>query len=134
MDFEPPAKMVIVKKKFLLQMVNLKKKVPPTHKEFEQKFRKFETKSDFFPIGKIGIQNVPNPNKFISSEPHMSQFSARSENLFSRRKMAAPHKDFEPKFQIFQTKSDFFPIGKIRIQNIPKSNNFISSELHLTKF
>ena len=31
--------------------------MPPTHKEFEQKFRNFETKSDFFPIGKFGITN-----------------------------------------------------------------------------
>ena len=37
-----------------------------------KKFQFFQTKSDFFPIGKIGIQNVPNPNKFILSEPHMS--------------------------------------------------------------
>ena len=37
-----------------------------------KKFQIFQTKSDFFPIGKIRIQNVPNLNKFISSEPDMS--------------------------------------------------------------
>ena len=58
-DFEPPAEMVRVKKKFLLQMRILTKKVAPTNGDFERKFQKIETKSDFFPIGKIGIQFFP---------------------------------------------------------------------------
>ena len=33
-----------------------------------------ETKSEFFPIGKIGIRNVQNFNNFILSEPHLTKF------------------------------------------------------------
>ena len=35
--------------------------------------------------------------------------------------------------QIFGTKVDFFPIGKIGIRNVPNFNNFISSKLHIDK-
>ena len=71
MDFEPPAEMLMVKKKFLLQVRILTKKVTPTNGDFDQKFRKFETKSDFFPIGKIGNRNFPKLNNFISLELHL---------------------------------------------------------------
>ena len=64
----------MVKKKFLLQVRILTKKVTPTNGDFDQKFRKFETKSDFFPIGKIGIRNFPKLNNFISLEPHLTKF------------------------------------------------------------
>ena len=87
------------------------------------KIRIFQSKSDFFPIGKIGIRNIPNSNKFILSEPHINQFSARSENLLGSRKPP-----------IFGTKVDFFPIGKIEIQNVPNSNKFISSEPYMSQF
>ena len=46
------------------------------------KISKFQTKLDFFPIGKIGIQNFPNLNKFILLELHLTKFWAKSENLF----------------------------------------------------
>ena len=53
---------------------------------------------------------------------------------FERKKVSPEYGDFEQKFQIFQTKSDFFPIGKIGIQNFPKYIFFTSLELHLSKF
>ena len=34
---------------------------------------------------------------------------------FERKKVSPEYGDFEQKFQIFQTKSDFFPLGKIGI-------------------
>ena len=59
----------------------LTKKVTPRNCDFDQKFRKFETKSDFFPIGKIGIQFFPKYDNFISFELHLRKFWAKSENL-----------------------------------------------------
>ena len=50
------------------------KKETPTNGDFDQKFLKLETKSDFFPIGKIGIQNFPKLNNFISLELHLRKF------------------------------------------------------------
>ena len=55
-------------------MVILTKKVTPTNGDFDQKIQKFGTKSDFFPIGKIGIQNFPKLNNFISLEVHLTKF------------------------------------------------------------
>ena len=43
----------------------------------------------------------------------MSQFWAKSENLFFPRKTAAPHKDFEPKFQNFKLIRIFFQLEKM---------------------
>ena len=54
----------------------------PTNCDFDQKFRKFDTKSDFFPIGKIGNRNFPKLNNFISLEIYLIKFGAKSENLF----------------------------------------------------
>ena len=59
----------------------LTKKVTPTNRDFGRKFRKFETKSKFFPNGKIEIQNFPKYDKFISIELYVSKFGAKSENL-----------------------------------------------------
>ena len=50
------------------------------------------------------------------------------------KKLSPTHRSFEPKFLIFETKSDFFPIGKNDVTKFPNINNFISPELHLTKF
>ena len=59
---------------FLLQMRIWTKKVTPANGDFEQKFQKIETKSDFFPIGKIGIQFFPK-NKLLSPlELHLRKF------------------------------------------------------------
>ena len=55
-------------------MVILTKKVTPTNGDFDQKFQKFGTKSDFFPTGKIGIQLFPKYDKFISIELHLRKF------------------------------------------------------------
>ena len=52
----------------------LTKKVTPTNGDFDRKFRKFETKSDFFPIGKIGNRNFPKLNNFISLDLHLRKF------------------------------------------------------------
>ena len=52
----------------------LTKKVTPTNCDFDQKFRKFGTKSDFFPIGKIENRNFPKYDKFISLELHLRKF------------------------------------------------------------
>ena len=58
------------------------KKVSPTHKNFEPKFLIFETKSDFFPIGKNDVTKFPNTNNFISPELHLTKFWEKSENFF----------------------------------------------------
>ena len=42
----------------------------------------------------------------------MSQFWARSENLFFKKKVPATYGDFEQKFQIFQTNRIFFHFAK----------------------
>ena len=42
--------------------------------------------------------------------------------------------DFDQKFRKFETKSDFFPIGKIGNRNFPKLKKISSLELHLSKF
>ena len=76
---------------------------------FEPKFPNEKTKLDFFPIGKIGIRNVPNFNNFISSEPHMSQFWARSENLFWPKKVEF-FKVNRIFFQLENSKSRMFQI------------------------
>ena len=54
--------------------IYFEKKVTPTSGDFDQKFRKFDTKSDFFPIGKIGNRNFPKLNNFISLELHLTKF------------------------------------------------------------
>ena len=64
-----------------------KKKKPATYGDFEQKLQFFQSKSDFFPIGKNDVTNLRNTNNFISPELHMSQFWARSENLFWPKKV-----------------------------------------------
>ena len=74
MDFEPPAEMVMVKKKFLLEIRILTIKVTPTNGDFERKFQKFETKSDFYPIGEIGIQSFPKVFLFSLLELHLRKF------------------------------------------------------------
>ena len=58
----------------------------------------------------------------------MSQFWAKSENLFSRRKMAAPHKDFEPKFQNFKLIRIFFQLEKMefKIFQIQKKLSYLN--------
>ena len=70
----------------------------------------FGTKSDFFPFSKNKIQNFPNLKYFISSEPHKSQFSARSENFlydqnsqFSEQNQIFSNlKKWNPKFSKFK--------------------------------
>ena len=52
----------------------LTKKVTPTNGDFDKKILKFETKSDFFPIGKIGTQNCPKLKNIISLELHLGKF------------------------------------------------------------
>ena len=52
----------------------LTKTVTPTNGDFDRKFRKFETKSDFFPTGKIGNRNFPKYDNFISLELHLRKF------------------------------------------------------------
>ena len=51
----------------------LGKKVTPTNGDFDRKFQKFETKSYFVPIGKIGIRNFPKLNNFTLLEPHLTK-------------------------------------------------------------
>ena len=129
-----------------------------------QKFKIFGTKSEFFPIGKIGIRNVPNFNNFISPKLHIKKkknwrtflvhqnpqisgkkwiffhfpkknwnFFQISINLFylsfnlKKRKKKLENLFFRDP-QIFGTKVDFFPIGKIGIRNVPNTKKIVFPE------
>merc|ERR1711973_720953 len=79
------------------------------------------SKSIFKPIRKFSRLCV-NTDFYISSELHLSQFSARSENLLR-----------EAKSPIFGTKVDFFPLSGQKMQNVRNFNKFISPKLYLKK-
>ena len=88
-----------------------------TNGDFDQKFQKFWTKSEFFPMGKFRIQLFRKYDKFISLELHLRKFWATS---ILTKKVTPTSGDFDQKFWNFETKSDVFPIGKIGITNFPK--------------
>ena len=80
-----------------------------------QKFKIFGTKSEFFPIGKIGIRNVPNFNNFIFPQLHIKKKKTKIRATFFLK--------FTPNFR---EKSGFFSTfrKKIEIFSKYKKNNF----------
>ena len=101
--------------------------MPDTHKEFEKKNPNFGTKVDFFPIGKIGIWNVPNFNNFISPKLNIEKKIIKiGEPFFSRKKCQIHIRNLKKKNPNFGKKVDFFPLSEKKLEFFPntKKNNF----------
>ena len=88
---------------------NLKKRKKKLENLFFRDPQIFGTKVDFFPIGKIGIRNVPNFNNFISSKLHIDKKKIKiGEPFFSRKKCQIPIRNLKKKIKISGQKWIFF--------------------------
>ena len=74
LDYIVPPRNCDFEKKVPPKYSDFQKKVTPRNWDFGRKFQKFESKSDFFPIGKIGIQNFPKIFLFSLLELHLRKF------------------------------------------------------------
>ena len=91
-----------------------------TRKSFVNFFPDFKLEIGFFSDFAKKVANVPKLTKFIYSEYHLSQFSAKSEKLFFRKKS-----------RFFEKFRGFFSKNLKKISNVPKFRKFIYPKIQV---
>ena len=117
-------------------LILLKKRWKKIRFKFEI-FPNFELESDFFPTFFEQNHKTRKYRKFILSEVYLSQFWARSEHLFFRKKRPLLEGVFEKKIQNFPnfpTWNRIFFRFKNDFKNFRKLGTFICRELHMSEF
>ena len=100
------------------------------------------SQQDRFAILLAGLRGTPEVTRAGQLTAALTKFEKFSKKIISpwnpwqigQTSWIKRLRDFEPKFQIFRTKSDFFSIGKNDVTIFPNTNKFISPNYHLRKF